>query len=95
MDAFKRKTVNADDTEYNTVVAGLREKLYARLSHLTESDRIQLMQYYDMQAIIEKEDADRIRKINRHITRIQQDHKQILMVMRTSRHAKVNRQSYS
>lgn len=92
MESFNRKNTDAADNEYRVVANGLREKLRSQLANqLSNTDRETVVRYFDMQVIIEQKHSDRVRLINRHLTRIIQNHKQVLQVMRSSEHAKVKR----
>lgn len=91
MESFNRKKEDAADNEYRVVANGLREKLRSMLPMLSDTDRETVVRYFDMQVIIERRHSDRIRLINRHLTRIVQNQKQVLQVMRSSEHGRIKR----
>lgn len=91
MESFNRKNEDAADNEYRVVANGLREKLRSQLSVLSNTDRETVVRYFDMQVIIEQSNSDRIRLLNRHLTRIVQNYVQVLSIMRSSEHGKVKR----
>lgn len=93
MELFNRKNSDAADNEYRTVAHGLRDQLTSKLGEMQPADRERLLQYFDMQVIIEQKHSDRIKLINRHVIRILSNRKQILSIMRSSEHATTKRVS--